>query len=162
MNLNMKQTMKFPTANINDICSTPVLCADDDPAIRQCFTKALSKAGYSVLTAANGQDAWEALKTGSFDLLITDQQMPRMTGAELVLKARLEGMTLPIIVAASNLEFFSDPRNRWLKVTTLQKPFVLGELTEAVGRILCAAHHVGWGKRRDKGRYEHCNENPAP
>src|SRR5215813_12404181 len=72
-----------------------ILLAEDDPVIRNLVTLMLSKEGYSVLTANDGQEAFEIC--GRFrnpiHLLLTDKTMPRMSGLELaesVLKKRSE------------------------------------------------------------------------
>ena len=76
----------------------------------------------------------------TFDLLITDNQMPGLTGQELVLKVREYGLDLPIIVAASQLEFFLNSDQDRLRVAQLlQKPFGLFKLMETVERVLCPA-----------------------
>ena len=125
------------------IHSAKILLADDEPAIRRAASMALSRAGYNVTTAADGHAAWKALEMETFDLLITDNRMPRLTGQELVLTARQHGLDLPIIVAASQLEFFLDTDSEWFQdVQLLQKPFGLVELMDAVERILCVAHGV--------------------
>jgi DNA-binding NtrC family response regulator len=124
--------MKIPSAKI--------LLADDEPAIRRAASIALSRACYNVTTVADGSAAWKALEMETFDLLITDNQMPGLTGQELVLKVREYGLDLPIIVAASQLEFFLNTDNDWLQVAQLlQKPFGLFKLMEAVERVLCTA-----------------------
>jgi hypothetical protein len=121
-----------------------ILCADNLLILRPLYLRVLTQAGYEVTTADDGEEAWTALQCGDFDLLIISDEMPRLDGAELVARARMEGMSLPIIVAASDVGFFTDPHRRWPDIIGLQKPFGLWELTEAVGRVLCAAHHVGW------------------
>ena len=89
----------------------------------------------------DGREAWNALKTKTFDLLVTDNQMPNLAGQDLVLKMRQHGLKLPIIVAASDLEFFLNPENGWLQVAQLlQKPFDLQQLMEAVTRCVPVGH----------------------
>jgi CheY-like chemotaxis protein len=118
-----------------------ILCADDEQAICACYFRALSRSGYSVTMVANGKLAWEALENETFDLLITDNQMPCLTGEELVLKVRQHGLELPIILASSQLDFFLDPANEWLQVDQLlQKPFSLPELMDTVKRVLHRHH----------------------
>ncbi len=118
-----------------------ILFADDEPGIRFFSEIALSRAGYTVTTVADGQEAWKALETETFDLLVTDNQMPYLTGQELVLKVRQHGLELPIIVAASDLEFFLNPDNEWLQVAQLlQKPFDLQQLKEAVNCCVPVDH----------------------
>ena len=118
-------------------CAPRILCADDEIVIRDSYAKALMRHGYGVVTVSNGKLAWEALDNEPFDLLITDNQMPCLTGIELVIKVRGRGLDLPIICAASELDFFLAPANRWLAVDrVLQKPFSLNVLISMVGRVL--------------------------
>lgn len=133
-------------------CRTRILCADDDPALRACFAKLLTRAGYSVTTVADGWQAWETLQSDPYDLLITDHNMPGLSGLELAGKARCAGLTLPIIVATSDVSSFTDPHTQWLNIAALlQKPFGLRELSDTVGQTLCATHHVRWGHDEGAG-----------
>ena len=118
-----------------------ILCADDEQAICAWYFRALSRSGYSVTMVADGKLAWDALENGTFDLLITDNQMPCLTGEELVFKVRQHGLKLPIICASSQLDFFLDPANEWLQIDQLlQKPFSLPKLMDTVERVL-RRHH---------------------
>src|SRR5947207_15490682 len=54
-----------------------ILLVDDDILIREPAAKALSSSGYQVDTAEDGACGWEALHAGSYDLLITDNSMPK-------------------------------------------------------------------------------------
>lgn len=65
-----------------------ILVADDDPEIRELLEHALSSFGYNVTTACDGLEAFELLRTGKFKILITDWQMPGLTGLELCEKVR--------------------------------------------------------------------------
>jgi CheY-like chemotaxis protein len=114
-----------------------VLLADDEAAFRCCVNIYLSRAGYVVTEVADGKQALEALQAGPYDLLITDQQMPNLTGAELISRLRLAGMNLPVIVAASDLEPFNASEFSRLKIAALlQKPFGLDELRRALDQSL--------------------------
>lgn len=140
------------SAQLAPNCRARILCADDDPALRACFAKVLARAGYSVTTVADGLEAWESLQSEPCDLLITDNEMPGLRGIELVVKARLSRMPLPIIVATSDVSSFTDPHMQWLSIAALlQKPFGLRELSDAVGQALCAAHQVRWGHDEGSG-----------
>jgi len=132
---------------MNDIFNEPpaarlldqvrILLVDDEAAIRRCVNTYLSRAGYAVTAVADGQRALEALRADSYDLLITDQQMPNLTGAELISKLRLAGMNLPVIIAASDLEPFSESECSRLKIAALlQKPFGLDALRRALDQSL--------------------------
>jgi two-component system, cell cycle response regulator len=70
-----------------------VLLVDDDPAMLRILSKWLAKAGYSVRTAADGQEALDAIELQCPDFLVTDWEMPRLDGLELCRQAR--DMLLP-------------------------------------------------------------------
>ncbi len=76
-----------------------ILVVDDDPLVRQLITNSLAQAGYLVDAAADGALAWEALQVRSYDLLITDNQMPKVSGIELVKRLRGKSSALPVVMA---------------------------------------------------------------
>jgi signal transduction histidine kinase len=116
-----------------------ILVVDDDISIRRLSTEMLIRFGYQVDAAADGAAGWKALQGNSYDLVITDNFMPKMTGVEMVKKLHAAGMKLPVIMATAMLpqeEFVSHP---WLQaVTTLLKPFRANDLLSAVKKILAA------------------------
>jgi two-component system sensor histidine kinase and response regulator WspE len=61
-----------------------VLVVDDSLTVRELERKLLTQAGYEVEIAVDGVDGWNALRSGEFDLVVTDIDMPRMDGIELV------------------------------------------------------------------------------
>lgn len=61
-----------------------ILVVDDSIAVREMERNLLSTRGYHVEVAVDGMDGWNAVRLGNFDLLITDVDMPRMDGIELV------------------------------------------------------------------------------
>ena len=72
-----------------------ILLVEDESVIREFSTGALVSAGYEVDAVGEAQSGWEALQARAYDLLITDNQMPGLSGAALVLKVRTARMTLP-------------------------------------------------------------------
>ena len=124
-----------------EIRKTPkVLYAEDDALVRQLTVGLLARAGYNVKAVENGLDAWEALQKSKFDLLITDNDMPSLTGVELVTKLRRNDITLPIILASGSAGFFSGEEYRWLNFSAcVQKPFLPNELVSTVGKVLRTA-----------------------
>ncbi len=70
--------------------SRRILVADDEPAIRALLEKALSREGYLVDVAVDGQEAWRAMEARPYDCFIVDLKMPRVSGRELY--ERLETM----------------------------------------------------------------------
>ena len=62
--------------------SSRILVVEDDRDVRELNTKVLSRSGYEVDTSEDGAAAWQALNTDSYDLMITDHNMPKLTGVE--------------------------------------------------------------------------------
>lgn len=65
-----------------------ILLVDDDPAVLRIIKVYLQRAGYTIRTAHDGQEAWEQICRECPDVLITDWMMPQMTGLELIRKTR--------------------------------------------------------------------------
>ena len=89
-----------------------ILVAEDDPVILHFNAEALSRSGYQVDTANDGAAAWLALSVDSYDLLITDNSMPNLSGVELLEKLRAARMAMPVIMATGtppSEEFSSTP-----------------------------------------------------
>ena len=61
-----------------------ILVVDGDPLIRQVNSEVLIYSGYHVDAADDGAAAWDALRVNNYDLLITDNDLPRVTGVELL------------------------------------------------------------------------------
>src|SRR5579859_935677 len=76
-----------------------ILVVDDDADIRQLSTDVLIQHGYHVDAAEDGAAAWEALQLKRYDLLVTDNEMPKLSGVELLEKLHAARMALPIIMA---------------------------------------------------------------
>ncbi|WP_354634577.1 hybrid sensor histidine kinase/response regulator [Planktothricoides raciborskii] len=77
-----------------------VLVVDDSITVRQMERKLLEKHGYKVEVAVDGMDAWNAVRTADYDLVITDFDMPRMNGIELTeqIKNHPKLQSIPIII----------------------------------------------------------------
>jgi CheY-like chemotaxis protein len=111
--------------------------ADDEASIRMLNTIILSRAGYHVEAAEDGAAAWDMLQLGNYDLLITDDHMPKMSGVELVEKMRAAGMVLPIILATGTLLEEDLTRYPLLQLAaTLFKPYTAMEFLGTVKRVL--------------------------
>ncbi len=70
-----------------------ILTVDDDPMITRLLRDVLSSHGHDVVTAGNGEEAWDLIEHGSFDLLITDWMMPKLDGPGLI--QRVTAAALP-------------------------------------------------------------------
>jgi len=110
-----------------------ILYVDDDSSLRRLGELALSRAGFDVDTAGNGREAWAALNSREYQMLITDHDMPEMTGLVLVALARRAGMTLPIVLASGSLDPLLTPLPAKLGLTAfLPKPFSSATLVDVV------------------------------
>jgi DNA-binding response OmpR family regulator len=80
-----------------------VLIADDEPMVGRLLRIALERAGYRVSSVPDGLAAWERIQQGHPDVLITDIDMPRMTGEQLCRRVQSEipERTFPICVLTS-------------------------------------------------------------
>ena len=79
-----------------------ILVADDSITVREMERKLLENRGYAVDVAVDGMDAWNTVRMGRYDLVVSDVDMPRMNGIELVRHikqdARLQAM--PVIIVS--------------------------------------------------------------
>jgi DNA-binding response OmpR family regulator len=117
--------------------SPRILVVDDDSEIRHLSTHLLLQSGYQVDAAEDGAAAWEALHAKNYDLLITDHNMPKVSGVELVKKVRSARMTLPVILASGVLPEAELERHPWLQLaSTLSKPFSPDQLLQMVKEVL--------------------------
>ena len=114
-----------------------ILVVEDDREQRQTNAMVLAFTGYTVDVAEDGAAAWEALQASRYDLLITDNHMPKLTGLELLKELRSAGMSLPVIMATKILPTEEVAKNPWLEpVALLVKPYVTDQLLETVKTVL--------------------------
>jgi DNA-binding response OmpR family regulator len=121
-----------------------ILFAEDNEALRRISTLTLTRSGYVVTPVEDGLQAWKALHADRYDLLITDNDMPRLTGVELIKRVRLARMRLPVIVASGTVNTEEVNQHRALDfAATLLKPFTTDHLLEVVEEVLRAAGSAG-------------------
>ena len=102
----------------------------------------LAHSGYDVDTAADGREAWAALHDVSYQLLIAEHDLPRITGLELVSRARRVGMAIPVILASDAASLIYPEAVTWLGLAAyLRKPCALDQLLNAVGQLLATARN---------------------
>jgi two-component system sensor histidine kinase and response regulator WspE len=79
-----------------------VLAVDDSLTVRELERKLLAARGYHAEVAHDGMEAWNMLRAGSYDLVITDVDMPRMDGIELtkLIKADTHLSALPVMIVS--------------------------------------------------------------
>jgi CheY-like chemotaxis protein len=119
-----------------------ILVADDESHILNVVSLKLTNAGYTVFTAADGQEALELATAQRPDLLITDYHMPQLSGLELCQRLRQNPATagIPTIMLTArgyNLEP-SDTEQNGINCM-LSKPFSPRQLLATVGEMLANA-----------------------
>ena len=89
-------------AHAVEVARKRILVVDDSLTVRELQRKLLLNRGYDVAVAVDGMDGWNALRSEDFDLLITDIDMPRMDGIELVTLLRRDNrlQSLPVMVVS--------------------------------------------------------------
>jgi DNA-binding NtrC family response regulator len=114
-----------------------ILVVDDDSNIRELNAEILMASGYQVDTAKDGAAGWKALQANHYDLLVTDNNMPRVTGVELIKMLRSVDMTLSVILASGTVPTEELIQNPWLRLDAmLPKPFTTDQLLRTVKKIL--------------------------
>lgn len=116
-----------------------VLTVDDSASIRQMVAFTLSSAGYKVVEAVDGQDGLDKAKAGSVDLVLTDQNMPRMDGITLTRKLRESPRfkTTPILILTTESSDEMKQKGRAAGATGwLVKPFDPAKLIEVIGKVI--------------------------
>ena len=120
-----------------------ILIADDNVALARVIQFAMEGAGFETITARNARIALELAQQSQFDLVITDQQMPEMTGIELCqhLRSMPEYHDVPIILlTAKGLELELPRLQEELGIDAVfSKPFSPSGLVKTVKELLVAA-----------------------
>jgi two-component system chemotaxis response regulator CheY len=122
-----------------------ILLVEDNLALSGVICFNLTRAGYQVTPVSNGREAIEALERGRFDLVLSDQQMPRMTGIQLCEHIREmpdHAHTPFILLTAKCMELdVAKLRQRLGMSAALPKPFSPAELLTLIEESL--ASNVG-------------------
>ena len=117
--------------------SGTILLVEDEHMVRTVTERGLSRHGYTVLSASNGEDALQLLANGAkIDLLISDVVMPVMDGPTMVRTARKDRPDLPILFMSGYAEEQLRKSIDIDNVAFLPKPFSMMELAEAVRGVL--------------------------
>jgi DNA-binding NtrC family response regulator len=137
-----------------------ILVVDDDKDICRLNADILKCSGYHVDTVEDGAIAWEKLQKQDYDLIITDNDMPTLSGMELLKKLRAARMPLPVIMATgkSPKDIFSQlPQLK--PAVMLQKPYTVDELMETVKEALDATENPN---EQSRSNPDGQSESPAP
>jgi DNA-binding response OmpR family regulator len=117
-----------------------VLLCDDEIHILRAAELKVSRSGYDVRIARDGQEAWEMIERDRPDVLVTDVQMPRVDGFELSRRIRSNPATkdLPILMlTAKGFELEQqEMMEKWGIVDILAKPFSPRELVRLIDQVV--------------------------
>lgn len=114
-----------------------ILIADDDPHIQQAIKACLGRESYQLTIVSNGLAAIEQLEQESFDLIITDQQMPQMSGIELMATLQKRGNEVPVVMITAYGTINQAVEAMQLGAADfITKPFSASDLERVVERVL--------------------------
>lgn len=125
-----------------------ILVADDEPNMLRVLTLLLQRAGFEVRTATDGKQALESILANPPDVLVTDIQMPRMTGEQLCreLERQMPGRRFPIFVMTSMTDREHRCWSQGMRDTEfLEKPVSVRTLIAKVERHFAQARDGGPG-----------------
>ena len=110
-----------------------ILVVDHDPFARHLSADVLIRHGYEVNAAEDGASGWDELQACNYHLLITEHDLPKLTGIELVRKLRAARMALPVVMASGRLPVRALSRNPSLQLAAkLLKPLPVDALLDTV------------------------------
>jgi two-component system chemotaxis response regulator CheY len=116
-----------------------ILAVDDSASMRQMVSFTLKGAGYNVIEAADGQEALEKARAQQVDLVLTDQNMPRMDGITLVkqLRAMHAFAATPMLILTTESSEEMKAKGKAAGATGwLVKPFDPAKLLDVVKRVI--------------------------
>jgi DNA-binding response OmpR family regulator len=117
-----------------------VLLCDDEIHILRAAEIRISRAGYDVRIAHDGQEAWEAILADRPDVVVTDVNMPRCDGMELTTRIRSNPAVADVPIIMLTARGFEMPRDeileKWGVVDILAKPFSPRQLLALIDQVL--------------------------
>ncbi|WP_295954435.1 response regulator [Rhodoferax sp.] len=116
-----------------------ILAVDDSPSMRKMVSFTLTGAGYQVIEAVDGQDAFEKAQSHSIDLVLVDQNMPRLDGIGLtrLLREHPKYKTIPILILTTESSDQMKQAGRSAGATGwLVKPFDPARLIEVIQKVI--------------------------
>lgn len=116
-----------------------ILAVDDSPSVRQMVSYAIKSAGYDVVEAKDGAEALDIARTRDFDMVLTDQNMPKLDGLSLIGRLRDDPRyaKTPIIMLTTEASDEMKARGRAARATGwMVKPFDPDTLLAVIQRVL--------------------------
>jgi DNA-binding response OmpR family regulator len=125
------------TAGFQRVSSARILVVDDDLCLCAFNAEILETAGFEVDVAEDGEAGWLALRANDYDLLITDNNMPKISGIELLKRIRGESLDIPVIMVSGAVPTEELGRHPGLGLAaTVSKPYTGETLLRTVKQVL--------------------------
>ncbi len=129
-----------------------VLVADDDPQMQLAIQASLIRAGHEVTVVEDGQKAFESIEAEEFDVIVSDQRMPEMTGQELLAKLEENGIEIPFIMITAHGTITQAVEAMQLGASDfIPKPFSADELLRVVERVVTPEMQACRSSKSSKG-----------
>ncbi|MCC5806464.1 MAG: response regulator [Opitutales bacterium] len=131
-----------------------LVIVDDDELLRDLLGEALTAQGYDVRCAENGEAGWQSLCAEPFDLIITDFEMPKLNGLDLLRRMRAASLNQPAILMSGNMpKRTPELEQLLLPGAAVAKPFSFTNLLPDIAALLILAN---------SGKTPHSLPIPAP
>ena len=118
-----------------------ILLIDDDDSVRSCLEMALLQLGYDCVPSAGGEEVFQLIQAHQFDLILTDVDMPVLSGTEIVARCTIHHPDIPIIVMSGK----SMPATLSPDIPFLAKPFALTRLIDTIDKQNQVHEEIGGG-----------------
>jgi len=114
-----------------------ILVVEDVSELREVMREVLLAEGFEVIVAGDGREGFDLYcRDPRYDLLLLDDEMPRMSGRELLRALRAQGARMPALFCSGSLEVDASERASMGVAGVLRKPVTIADLTAAVRRTL--------------------------
>jgi CheY-like chemotaxis protein len=125
-----------------------ILVVEDDPTIRRMCAIWLARGGFQVDEADNGQVGLEATQKNLYDLVVTDNNMPGLSGLQMVARMRAARRDIPVVMASGTITAADLGQHTSLKISAaVPKPYSAEQMVGTIRQILAsqpvAATHPG-------------------
>lgn len=122
---------------MNKLRDLKILVAEDDINFLEVLSMSLERHGANVTGAKNGKSALEFFEAGSYDLIISDVQMPLMTGTEFLKAVRQKNMTSPTFILITGHSHVNEEQCMSMGASAVAvKPFKLTELLLLIDSLM--------------------------
>ncbi len=118
-----------------------VLIVDDDPSLTELLVDTLEVIGYESLSASSAREALDLIRSQSFSLVITDINMPEMSGIELLQEIKKVDAHMPVmLITGIGTDSLKQEAFEFGADGFLSKPFRIGKIEAEIGNLLKGIH----------------------